>query len=355
MVYVLSFILVVGIIILVHELGHFLAARAVGIRVDRFSIGFGPRLFGFQRGETEYRVAAVPLGGYVKMAGMIDESLENPDDFDPSAPDIFMNKKPWQKVLVVSAGVIMNMILAAVVLTGVYATRGVPSLPEVLGTTIDRPIPGYPAKDAGLQRGDRIVAIDGTPVEKWQDLVEAIYARPDTDVRIDLERNGERQEITLHTKSEKGGAEGEQIGKIGIGPLLTYERVGLGKAIVYGATSTWALLKQIVHTVYMLFAGQASVKDLAGPVGIARVTGETARQGMADLFELLAFISINIGFINILPIPALDGGHLLMVAIEGVRRRPLSTRLKLWIQQIGMLLLFLLIAVVIFNDFMKLR
>ncbi len=157
MTYILSFVVVVGVIIMVHELGHFLAARAVGIRVDRFSIGFGPKLFAVQRGETEYRLSWVPLGGYVKMAGMIDESFDNPDDFDPNDPRLFMNRKVWQKALTVSAGVIMNMVLAALVLWGVYATRGVPTLPGE-GAHRDRsPDRGVPRRQVGTpaRRQDR--------------------------------------------------------------------------------------------------------------------------------------------------------------------------------------------------------
>jgi len=355
MVYILSFVLVVGVIILVHEFGHFMAARAVGIRVDRFSIGFGPKIVSIQRGETDYRISWVPLGGYVKMAGMIDESLENPegDDFDPKDPCLFMNKTGLQKLFVVSAGVIMNMVLAALVLWGVYATRGVPSLPEKVGTVIDRPVAGFPAEKAGLARGDKILAVDGKPVGAWQDLVNEIYARPGEEIQVEVQRGSQDMTIQMTTRTES--QRGKKIGKIGIAPMLEYEKMGVGKAFVYGWTATWSILERTAVSIAMLVSGRASVKDLAGPVGIAKMTGETARQGFAELLELLALISVNIGFLNILPIPALDGGHLAMVVIEGVRRRPLSTKLKLWIQQVGMILLLLLIAVVVFNDFMRLR
>ncbi|MBD3163155.1 MAG: RIP metalloprotease RseP [Candidatus Eisenbacteria bacterium] len=356
MEYLLSFILVVGIIILVHELGHFLAARAVGIRVDRFSIGFGPKIVAVQRGETEYRIAWVPLGGYVKMAGMIDESFDTEEsEFDPEDPRLFINKKGWQKILVISAGVIMNMILAAVVLWGVYATRGIPTVPEQLETVIEAPVPGYPAAEAGLERGDRIVSVDGEPVKLWEDLVDVIYARPDKEVTVEYEREGRIESVVLTTREERQPGSEVPVGKIGIGPLLEYEPVGAGKAFVYGWVATWSILKQTAQAIGMLVAGQASVKDLAGPVGIAKMTGDTAREGFGNLFELLALISVNIGFLNILPVPALDGGHLVLILIEAVRRRPLSTRIKIWVQQIGMILLLALIAVVIFNDVMRLR
>jgi regulator of sigma E protease len=354
--YLISFIVVVGLIILVHELGHFLAARAVGIRVDRFSVGFGPKIFAVQRGETEYRVAWVPLGGYVKMAGMIDESFDaSAEGFDPNDPRMFMNKKSWQKILVVSAGVIMNMVLAAFVLWGVYATRGVPTLPEHVDTVIDRPISGYPADRAGLKQGDRITAIDGTPVSEWSELVALIYERPEKEIVVDFERGGEKRTLSLKTRSERlAGREGP-VGKIGIAAVLQFQRLAPGEAFITGWSMTWAILERTAESIGMLVRGKASVRDLAGPVGIAKMTGETARQGVGDLSELLALISVNIGFVNILPIPALDGGHLVMVLIEGVRRRPLSTKLKLSIQQVGMFLLLALIAVVVFNDFMRLR
>ncbi len=355
MVYAVSFIVVVGLIILVHELGHFLAARAVGIRVDRFSIGFGPKIAAIQRGETEYRLSWVPLGGYVKMAGMIDESLENPDHYDPNDQRLFLNRKLWQKVLTVSAGVIMNMVLAAVVLWGVYATRGVPSLPAEVGTVIDRPMPGFPASKAGLERGDKIVAIDGVPVARWEDLVQAIYERPGREIKLDFERGGRQQSVSVTTRSDKQAGKAQPVGKIGIIPLPNFERVGVGKAFVYGWVMTWTILERTAHSIGQLIVGQGSVKDLGGPVMIARMTGETARQGFGDLMELLAWISISIGFLNILPFPALDGGHLAMVLIEGVRRRPLNTKVKMWTQQVGMLLLLALFVVVIFNDLLKLR
>ena len=380
MIYVLSFIFVLGLIILVHELGHFLGARAVGIRVDRFSIGFGPKIAAIQRGETEYRISYVPLGGYVKMAGMIDESLESPDSFDPNDPHLFMNRKAWQKVVAVCAGVAMNMILAAFVLWGVYAIRGRPIAPDHIGTVIDRPIHKYPAEKAGLQRGDRILAVDGVEVGTWEDLVRELVRKPGQEVRLDYERGGERRSLTLITKSERlpvslwrgvgtwvrqilGRPIREEptgpsaVGKIGIGALIEfkYERVGIGQAFVDSWVGTWWIVRQTAAGIWKLVRGQASVKELMGPVGIAKMTGETARHGFGELLELLALISANIGFLNILPIPALDGGHLVMVGVEAVRRRPLSTKVKLWIQQVGMMLLLVLIAVVLFNDVMKLR
>ncbi len=353
MEYVLSFIVVVGVIILVHELGHFLAARAVGIRVDRFSIGFGPKLVSFQRGETEYRVSWLPLGGYVKMAGMIDESFDSSESFDPSDPHLFMNKNGWQKVLVICAGVIMNIVLAGFVLWLVFGVRGVPTLPDPIGTVIDRPVPGWPADQAGLERGDQIVAIDGAAVEKWEDLVDKIYASPGQEVTVEVMRGEERKEISLTTRSEKQGT--EQVGKIGIQPLVLHERVGPGQAFVYGWSATWTYLRLTAMGIGKLVTLQASVRDLSGPVGIAKMSGEYARQGVWDFLDFLALISVNIGFLNILPIPALDGGHLVLILVEAVRRRPLSTKLKLWVQQVGMVLLLALIAVVVFNDFMKLR
>jgi regulator of sigma E protease len=355
MEYVVSFIVVVGVIILVHEWGHFMAARAVGIRVDRFSIGFGPKIVAWQRGETEYRIAWIPLGGYVKMAGMIDESLDNPDDFDPSDPRLFMNKKGWQKVLVVSAGVIMNMVLAGMVLWGVYATRGVPSLPDQPGTVIDRPISRFPAERAGLQRGDSLLTIDDVAVAKWSDLVNAIYERPGREITITYLREGETRSVKLTTRSEKQKGKTEPVGKIGIAPMLTYQRLGVGEAFVCGWVATGSILARTADGIRKLVTHEASVKDLAGPVGIAKMTGEVARQGIGDLLEFLALISVNIGFLNILPIPALDGGHLVLVLIEGVSRRRLSTKVKIWVQQVGMILLLALIAVVIFNDVMGLR
>ena len=213
----------------------------------------------------------------------------------------------------------MNMVLAAMVLWGVYATRGVPSL-RTVSRSARRSIgrcPGWPAEKAGLQRGDKILVVDGVAVAKWEDLVAAIFGRPGREVRIEFERAGERQEVTLTTRSEKRKERTPRSGRSASPRWSSTKGLGIGESFVTGWVATWAYLERTAEGIGRVVTRQASVKEFAGPVGIAKMTGEVSRQGPADLLEFLAIISVNIGFVNILPIPALDGGHLIMVLIEG--------------------------------------
>jgi regulator of sigma E protease len=344
----LSFIVVIGIVIFVHELGHFLAAKLVGIRVERFSLGYPPRMVGKSFRGTDYCISWLPLGGYVKMAGMIDESLENPEKLTGSA-DEFMSKSPRQKILVVCAGVIMNMVLAMGIYSTVTLSEGVPVVHDPVVESLS---PGWPAEKAGIVQGDRILTVEGKQIAEWDQLLEVIHASPDKPLLVTWDHQGETKQAEITPKREKSVVKGDiqEVGLIGILPRYTFRPAGFFEALSTGATTTWGNVVLGIKSIGMLVSGKASVKELSGPIAIAKMSGEFARGGAAALFLFIAYISINIGLLNILPIPALDGGHLAMVAFEAVTRRPLSTKVKMVVQQAGMVLLLALMVVVIWND-----
>jgi len=353
----LSFVVVIGVIILVHEWGHFVAARLSGIRVEVFSIGFGPAMWTRHSGGTEYRIAWFPLGGYVRMAGMIDESLDDGSHITGAA-DEFMSKNSWQKAFVISAGVIMNGVLALLLYTVIAGVWGVgrPSEEPVLAGLR----PDMPAIDAGLQAGDRVLSVQDRPVATWQELADAIHDRPDqtTTLRVLRPREAvgavaETLAVSLSPKRVSLPGEGT-VGLIGIDPGVVVERVGLLGALGAGLRRTWEESRMAYATIAALVTGQAGLKDLGGPILIAQLSGESARGGLMVFLSFIAFISVNIGFLNILPIPVLDGGHLVYILIEALLRRPISNRIKLWVQQAGMVLLLLLMVLVMKNDVLRL-
>jgi regulator of sigma E protease len=350
----LSFVVVIGVIILVHEWGHFIAARLCGVRVETFSIGFGPALWRRRRGGTEYRVAWVPLGGYVKMAGMIDESLDGEDRIT-GAPDEFMSKRTPQKALVVSAGVLMNGVLAAVLYTAIALFWGVgeASREPVLGSLR----PDMPAARAGLLAGDRVLEVDGRAVATWEELAGAVHAAPGRAIALRALRGdgatAETLAVSLVPEAAVQAGQG-RVGLIGIEPGYSIRRVGPLAAAGAGLQRTAGECRTAWLTVAALVKGEAGLKDLGGPILIAQMSGESARGGLAVFLSFMAFISVNIGFLNLLPVPVLDGGHLVYIAIEALIRRPLPNKLKLWIQQAGMVLLLLVMVLVMRNDVLRL-
>lgn len=346
MLTLLSFVVVLGIVIFVHELGHFLAAKAVGVRVERFSIGYPPRLFGRRYGDTDYCISAIPFGGYVKMTGMIDESM----DGTPltGAPHEFMSKNTAQKVLVITAGVIMNFLLASLIYTGITLSEGIPF---VKAPVIEMVSAGQPAERAGLLQGDRIVAIDGRPIETWDAMVEIIHGSAGQTLRIEWERAGERltAEVVPEGTDAPVGGETRRVGLIGISPRYEYRPVGFFEAIGHGfllTGSNAALFAQAVWRSLTSF----SVKEFGGPIAIAKMAGQSAQAGAIAFLLFLAMINVSIGLLNILPFPVLDGGHLVIILAEGVARRPLATKAKMAIQQVGMVLLLALMVKVIWQD-----
>ena len=377
-------IIVIGVLIFVHELGHYLAARSVGVRVERFSVGFPPRLFTFTSEDqgwliqmyffyrsaggkwewqavwkkklsvsgktgtgTEYCVALIPLGGYVKMAGIIDESM---DTTITHSPDEFMSKSFLSQVFVMSAGVIMNVLLAFFIFSG---------LSYHFGSPVENPLPvvsklvdEMPAKEAGILPGDKIISVNGEPVHNWNDMVLHIHSIPEKPIILRIERNGEyiTKQFTTSFKLNQTQTGVDTIGFIGIAQEIQYVDVDLFQACVSGFNSTMAGFGIMVMSIKMLVTGEASLKELGGPIMIAQLAGETARAGIPSFLSFMALISINLAFINILPIPGLDGGHIFISIIQVIIRKPLSVKTRMIFQQIGMALLLLLMITVLYND-----
>ncbi|MFL6231534.1 MAG: RIP metalloprotease RseP [Thermoanaerobaculia bacterium] len=422
----LSFAFALGVIIVVHEAGHLLVAKAFGVRVMTFSVGFGKRLWGFKRGETEYRVSAVPLGGYVRLGG------ESPEEVDPADPREFLNKPRWQRILVYLAGPAANILLAILVFAIVFMVgievMSFPDMPPIVGgveanssaaqaglrrgdrvltakgeaienwqdlllvvmgspeqpvaltfrrgpqtlqaTVTPKRVPRYevgdlagmipsvrpqvieiikgqPAETAGFRPGDEIRAVDGRPVIDSQAFVDAISPRAGQQVGVQVLRDGRPLTLTVVPRNDAGS------GRIGV-KIGFYQRFGPSRAFVEGARYSVQTVEQIFQILGKLFKHQIPAQGaLAGPLEIAKQSGEAARLGFKYLLQLMGFISVSIAVMNLMPIPILDGGQIFILAVEGVIRRDLSLRLKEIVSQVGFVMILLLMFVVIYFDVMK--
>jgi len=340
----LSLAFVLGLLIFVHELGHFATAKMVGIKVERFSLGFPPRAFGFKYGDTDYCISWLPLGGYVKMAGMIDESL---DEKLTGAPWEFASKPVWQKFIVIAAGSVMNFITAIVIFAMIALANGIPDDPS--GAQINQVMADTPAEQAGLLSGDVIVSINGQEIKTSQDLIEIVNANANVELPVTVERDGEviQTEIIPALDPEK------EVGLIGVqvGTRVDFTDASFTEAFAYGTTYSYNILVMIVDALEKIITGQESLREsVGGPIIIAKMAGESAKHGFDSLLSFTAFISLNLGFFNLLPFPVLDGGHLVMLLIEGVTRREIPVKAKIIVQKVGMALLLALMIFIIFND-----
>ncbi len=374
-----SFVFVFGVLVFVHELGHFLAARLAGIRVERFYLGFdlfGLRLLRFRRGQTEYGVGLLPIGGYVKMAGFIDESL---DTQASGAPDEFMSKKTWQKIYVLCAGVVMNLFFGFLVYTALSFGARVPVKrqavdAQALPPVVEEVIPGMPAAAAGMVPGAVILQVDGTPVTSWSQLTKVIHGSPGREVLLTWHQGSDTLTRALVPKSSWSlhGWSLRPIGLIGIGPrvdeaeLGPYRRVGPWEAVALGFAQTSYAFRMTFASIRGIVTMQVSCAEVAGPLGIARISVSSGqrvaeavrqRQGVsqaaAQLLSLIALFSVTLALVNILPVPALDGGHLAVVVVEGIRRKPLPVKLRVAIQWVGMVLIFVCFVLLTYNDLMR--
>jgi regulator of sigma E protease len=427
---IVSVSIVLGIMVLVHEWGHFIVAKSFGVRVEVFSIGFGTRLWGYKRGDTDYRLSALPLGGYVKMAG------DNPLEERKGDPDEFLSKPRWQRVLIALAGPAMNIVLSVILIAGIYmrgskqpafldrpmdlvgvlqdspaqkaglmpgdhiaSVNGVSnpswdraqlelmstlpghtlsitvdrngqqlsfsvpaaqSVEEVFGYPQDHLIvsavsPGTPAERSGLMAGDVILKVNGTTLAngaEFPPLIDKSQSQP-----LDLEvQRGDR---TIHVQirpaqvNSANGAPRWQIGVLRTGDLVD-RRLSFGSAIVESVGMNALMTRQVAYVVVELFRGKISLNQLEGPLGIAKESGRAAKQGVAELLSLMAMIGVNLAVLNLLPIPPLDGGHILMLFIEGTIRRDLSVRVKERFVTVSMVFLLLVFAIVMYNDVLKL-
>ena len=423
----IAFIVVIGFLVFVHELGHFLVAKWVGVRVHVFSIGFGPRLFGFRRGDTDYRISALPLGGFVKMAG------ENPGEEVTGAPYEFASRSVRERMAIVLAGPFMNIIWAILFFAMVFyigedqpaylkqvpqigwiesgspaeeaglqagdllvaigdsqvstweeafkilgrsegrevavrVKRGdqvltsrmdlsrdrlkqsqtglglYPPLPAVIGNLR----PGWPAEKVGLKTGDRVVAINDQPITHWYELTRVIHNSPGVPVKLEVERNGER--LTFEVTPRKDEADGK--GYIGMTPYQETIKVRYGVlgSFRQSLAFNWHVVKLTGSYIWKVMTGEQSGKAIGGPIAIAQFAGEAARIGILQLIRLMGLLSLQLGLLNLLPIPVLDGGHMVLLAIEGVSGKPLSVRMREVIQIIGVAVLLAIMTYAIFND-----
>lgn len=335
---------VLGILVLLHEWGHFVVAKMCGVRVDVFSIGFGPRIWGWKRGDTDYRLSALPLGGYVRMAG------DNPIEERTGASYEFLSRPRWQRFLIAIAGPFMNLLATVLILWGIYAFVGMPFLPAV----IDEVQASSPAETAGLKSGDVIVALDGKPIAAWTDLSDAIRGSDGHQLQLTIQRGGTRLPVSV-TPARLKDSDGQTAWMIGVSRpgQESYRHIGTIRAAKAALVTTADGSRQWVQTITGLFSGKVSVHDLAGPVGIVRMSGQAAKDGPLELFELTAIISLNLGLLNLLPIPILDGGHVLMLAIEGLLQRELSISVKERFVQVGLVFLLSIFAFVMYSDIIK--
>ncbi|GIW40388.1 MAG: zinc metalloprotease [Candidatus Binatia bacterium] len=348
--YVLPAVLVLGVLILIHEFGHFLAARWVGVRVLKFSIGFGPKLLGFRRGETEYVLAAVPFGGFVKMVG------EEPGEAGEAEVGSFARQSVGKRALIVSAGPLTNLLGAFVLFAAVFAVYGarVPSDEARVGGLT----PGMPAEQAGLREGDLVLAVDGKPVGSWEELSQAIRGSGGRRLVLRVERDGETLEVSLVPREivEKtvfGESLETKTYVIGIERALEVKTVGPVRAVALAAEQSWLWTRMIVVGLYKIVSGRIPAQEIGGPLEIARQAGKQAERGFEPLLMFMAIISLNLGVLNLLPIPILDGGHLLFLAIEVALRRPVDVRHRELAQQAGLFLLLALMAFAFYNDILR--
>jgi len=296
---------------------------------------------------TEYCLALIPLGGYVKMAGIIDESLDTEIKYEP---DEFMSKSNLAKVWVMSAGVIMNILTAFIIFSGIAFIQGYPEVSNE--PVISEVRKNMPAGEMGLISGDRIISINEKEISSWKEITEMIHQLPDSSISLTYERNGEEFAIQMKTSYQQVPTENglDTLGAIGIAPIFNYQPVSVGKAMQAGITSTVNSFALIVMSIQMLISGDASMDDMGGPIMIAQLAGETAKAGWVPLLTFMGMLSVNLAFLNIIPIPGLDGGHIFVILIESIIRRPLSFKARMVIQQIGMAFLLLMMITVIFND-----
>jgi regulator of sigma E protease len=344
---IFAFIVVLGVLIFFHELGHFLVARFFGVGVEKFSLGFGPRLVGRTVGRTDYRLSLIPLGGYVKMVG------EEPDaEIDPALiPISFTHKNVYQRFAIVAAGPLFNLLLAVLIFFMVFATSGISVLRPVIGEVDE----ASPAEQAGLNAKDLIVSIGGAPVSTWEEMSAMIKASQGQSFEIGLEREGAPMavNITPELKTTQN-LFGEDIKRylIGVRPLGDWlpRELSLSESLNLSISRTWEIVELTVLSVVKLIQGKLPATTLGGPIKIAKMAGAQAREGLTALMVFTAVISINLAILNFLPIPVLDGGHLMFFTIEMISRRPVSIKIREIAQQFGIFLLISLMIFVIFND-----
>ncbi|WP_127753064.1 MULTISPECIES: RIP metalloprotease RseP [unclassified Devosia] len=358
--YVIPFLVVLTVIVFVHEMGHYLVARWNGVAVDAFSIGFGPELIGWNdRAGTRWRISAIPLGGYVKFTGDMNvASVPDPEalaQVDPAlAPHLFQNKNVWQRIAVVAAGPVANILLTFLILYALLLGYGRYTIPPV----ITEVIAGSVAESAGLQAGDVITGVDGYAVRGFEDFQRFVATSPERQVTLEIERNGAPQSLVLVPEAvdvQDRFGNNQRIGRIGVSrdveqTEVTLYRPGPVEAIGMTFEEIRFIIQRTGAFLGDFFVGRGDVEQLGGPVKVAKVSGEVATLGIIPLINLMALLSLNIGVFNLLPIPMLDGGHLLYYLVEAVRGRPLSIKVQEIGFRFGFALVVALMVFTLFND-----
>ncbi|MEG6585921.1 RIP metalloprotease RseP [Dendrosporobacter sp. 1207_IL3150] len=332
-------IFVFGLLIFVHELGHFITAKLVGMRVEEFAIGFGPKLFSYRHGETLYSLRIIPLGGFNKISGMDPD--EEQDDKS------FSSKPVWARMLVIVAGSAMNFILPIILFFFVFIGAGIdtPSNQPIIGNVF----PDRPAAQAGLVSGDRIISVNNTAINSWQDFVAVVQISAGKQINIKYENNGTIKNTAIIPEYDSKA----DRGIIGVTPKIDKYQPGIVESIGLSFKQTYTVTSSMVAGIYQMITGKVSA-ELAGPIGVAQMAGEVAQLGLIPLLQFAAFLSINLGLINLLPVPVLDGGHLVTLAIEGIRGRSLSRNKMQFIQMVGFALLMILLIITTFKDVTRL-
>ncbi|MCL5024442.1 MAG: RIP metalloprotease RseP [Nitrospirae bacterium] len=343
-------LVLLGILIFVHELGHFLFAKLANVKVLKFSLGFGPKVLGRKFGETEYQISAVPLGGYVKMLG--EESGDEITDEDRLRAYNF--QPVWKRVLIVLAGPVFNILSAAVIFIMIFMS-GVPALLPEVGEVV----PGSPAASAGLTKGDNIVEVNGVPIRRWDEMTEIIHKNPGVKIDAKVKRDGRILDVSLTPERKDVPdifGEKKEVGLIGIKPsggTFTEKESPVG-ALRLGVERTWDISVLTIVSIVKLIQRVIPAETIGGPILIFQMAGQQASYGAVSFFSFLAIISINLGVLNLLPIPMLDGGHIMFLSIEAVRRKPLSEKVIMIAQRTGLAIIITLMVFAFYNDIMRL-
>ena len=357
--YIVPFLFILTILVFVHEMGHFLVARRYQVHVEVFSIGFGPELYGWtDRLGTRWKISAIPLGGYVKMFGENDDGEEGKIPLTPEEREVsFQHKRLSQRIAVVAAGPLANYLFAIVVLAGLYSISGIPRPLAAVGEVVA----GSAAEKAGLQSGDRIMGIDGTDIAWFEDLRRIVMNKPGVLFELDVLRDGARLAVKATPKAV--GAENRSGGDIKIGRLgvkpdpdhVAYDRQNPLKALWMGVERSASLTGQILSYIGQIFTGSQKADQLGGPLRIAQMSGSICQGGLIECTFFMAALSINLGLINLFPIPMLDGGHLAFYIAEAIRGRPLGPRTQEYGFRFGLILVLLLMVFATWNDLVQLR
>jgi regulator of sigma E protease len=346
----ISALILFGIIIFVHELGHFLFAKIMGVRVLKFSLGFGPKLIGKKYGDTEYLISAVPLGGYVKMLGETSEEQLG----DEEKQFAYNYQKVWKRLVIVVAGPLFNIIFAVAIFFFSFL-NGLPvMIPEIGGT-----MPDTPAAKAGLLKADRIMEIDGIVINQWEEMTEVIHKNPGKPLSMTIQRDGKSFKVTLTPEKKRVKdifGEGKDIGLIGIKPSgnTIIKKENIPNAFAASIDRTWEMSALTLVSIVKLIQRVIPIETMGGPILIVQMAGEQASRGVLNFFIFMAIININLGVLNLLPVPILDGGHVLFLSIEAIRKKPLSEKVVSISQKIGLAILLTLMVVVFYNDILRL-